>query len=172
MRARTGSDPSSSACGPRSHKNPSIRAPAMRPPGSATSSTSTASWPLATSRCAAVSPEMPPPMTAIRTLDPPPRPGGALCQIGQRGDKRRVGADGAGAGEVGDAGLLGALAVEDVDLLQRLDVLAGEGDRDDDDGARAGRRQLVEQRLGGRTQPALASDFALEAEAGARAELH
>src|ERR1700722_7482424 len=146
--ARTASDPSSTAGGPRSHRKPSTRAPPMSPPGSAASSTTTTSCPAPTSSCAAVSPEMPPPMIATRTLDPAAFSGGGFCQIRQRGDERRVRADGAGAGEEGDARLLGALAVEDVDLLQGLDVLAGEGDGDDDDGARAGRGQLVEQRLG------------------------
>ena len=40
-------------------------------------------------------------------------------------------ADGARAREVDDARLLRPLAIEDVDLLQRLDVLAGEGHRAD-----------------------------------------
>ena len=141
-RARPPRTPSSTACGPRSQRNPSTRALAMRPPGSAASSTSATSCPAPTSRCAAVSPEMPPPMIAMRTpLDPAALAGGGLRQSRPaRAMNAGWRADGAGAGEVDDAGLLGALAVEDVNLLQRLDVLAGEGDRDDDDGARRRRR--------------------------------
>src|SRR5665213_481149 len=144
----------------------------MRPPGAATSSMTTTSWARAASRWAAVSPEMPPPTIAIRTraLEPAPTARGRFDQIGQRADEGRVAPHGAGTGEVDDARPLGALFVEDVDLLQRLDVLAREGDRNHHDGFGSGAGQVVERHLGRGAEPALRTDAALKAQAGACTE--
>ena len=117
---------------------------------------------------------MPPPTIVTRTGRPQAQPRAcavASTRSASARDERRVAADGAGPREVHDARLLGALLVEDVDLLERLDVLARERDRDDDDRRRLRRRQLVEHRFGRRPQPALRSHAALEAEAGARADV-
>src|SRR5260370_542273 len=140
----------------------------MTPPGAGPGSTQTTSWPALVRKCAAARPEIPPPTTAMRLRRaysqsrPPLCAGDVGGQIGQGVDEGRVAADGAGAGEVGDAALLGALAVEDVDLLQRLDVLAGEGDGDDDDGALSVGGQRLQRVFGVGSQPFLAAAAALE----------
>ena len=148
---------------------------AIRPPGAARrSSSSTTSWPRAASRCAAVRPEMPPPTIVTRTAAPQAQP------------RARAVASTRSASAAMNAGwqptvrarakctmpaCCGALLVEDVDLLQRLDVLARERDRDDDD-----RRRSSPPASSSSTasvvgpQPALRADAALEAEPRARAE--
>src|SRR5450432_1686639 len=163
MSALVSARPERMACGPVSHRNPSRRSLRMTPPARASASSSVTSWPAATRRSAAVRPAMPPPTTTIFTSGPPPLARRREGELRERADERGVRAHGACAREARDARALGVLLVEDVDLLQRLDVLAREGDRHDDDGLVALARDGVERLLGRRAEPALRADAALEA---------
>ena len=89
---------------------------------------------------------------------------GGYQQARQPCNESGMAAHGPRPGETGDPSRGGPFAVQDVDLLQRLDMLAGEGNRNHDHGSVARGSQGIECRFRGGRQPALPAHAALKGE--------
>src|SRR5262249_6022112 len=118
--------------GPSSSRNPSSASVRTVPPGREDASRTRTLSPRRASAKPATSPERPPPTTTVRGGGTSRRPAVALPldDLDERAQERRVVVEPWSAAELGDAGAARLVSEELVDLVERLDVVGDEGDRD------------------------------------------
>ncbi len=117
--------------GPSSSRKPSRRSVRTTPPGAAErlEDAHVLAAP-ARARSAAARPESPPPTTTVRPLIGAQKLGLRRDDLGERAQERRPCVQARSPAEIGDAGRARLVAEELVDLVERLDVIGHERDRD------------------------------------------